>query len=162
MERKYFLVILSFILFSKCFQGQTVDSSAIILDSKDTIILNNKRRSLINPRNLELKQKKYWENFSKTTNENETDANLEELYKPMLSIGIGTLSFFGDIGDTIPGKNRINRAPFQGGFSYTLRLVNPLTDYLDVAFYAMIGGTSVNQTTESPLYPTPNGLIFRS
>ncbi len=162
MERKHFLFILSFILFCKCFQGQTVDSSAVILDSKDTIILNNKSRSLINPRNLELKQKKYWENFSKTTNENETDANLEELYKPMLSIGIGTLSFFGDIGDTIPGKNRINRAPFQGGFSYTLRLVNPLTDYLDVAFYAMIGGTSVNQTTESPLYPTPNGLIFRS
>ena len=162
MERKHFLVILSFILFCKCFKGQTVDSSAVILDSKDTIILNNKNRSLINPRNLELKQKKYWENFSKTTNENETDANLEELYKPMLSIGIGTLSFFGDIGDTIPGKNRINRAPFQGGFSYTLRLVNPLTDYLDVAFYAMIGGTSVNQTTESPLYPTPNGLIFRS
>ena len=62
MERKYFLVILSFILFSKCFQGQTVDSSSVILDSKDTIILNNKRRSLINPRNLELKQKKYWEN----------------------------------------------------------------------------------------------------
>ena len=75
MERKHFLVILSFILFYKCFQGQTVDSSAVILDSKDTIILNNKRRSLINPRNLELKQKKYWENFSKTTNENQTDAN---------------------------------------------------------------------------------------
>ena len=162
MERKHFLVILSFILFYKCFQGQTVDSSAVILDSKDTIILNNKRRSLINPRNLELKQKKYWENFSKTTNENQTDANLEELYKPTLSIGIGTLSFFGDIGDTISGKNRINRAPFQGGFSYTLRLVNPLTDYLDVAFYAMLGRTSVNQTTESSLYPTPNGLIFRS
>ena len=162
MERKHFLVILSFILFCKCFQGQTVDSSAVILDSKDTIILNNKRRSLINPRNLELKQKKYWENFSKTTNEKQTDANLEDLYKPILSIGIGTLSFFGDIGDTISGKNRINRAPFQGGFSYTLRLVNPLTDYLDVAFYAMLGSTSVNQTTESSLYPTPNGLIFRS
>ena len=162
MERKHFLVILSFILFCKSFQGQTVDSSAVILDSKDTIILNNKRRSLINPRNLELKQKKYWENFSKTTNENQTDANLEDLYKPILSIGIGTLSFFGDIGDTISGKNRIKRAPFQGGFSYTLRLVNPLTDYLDVAFYAMLGSTSVNQTTESSLYPTPNGLIFRS
>ena len=162
MERKHFLIILSFILFCKSFQGQTVDSSAVILDSKDTIILNNKRRSLINPRNLELKQKKYWENFSKTTNEKQTDANLEDLYKPILSIGIGTLSFFGDIGDTISGKNRINRAPFQGGFSYTLRLVNPLTDYLDVAFYAMLGSTSVNQTTESSLYPTPNGLIFRS
>jgi hypothetical protein len=162
MERKHFLVILSFILFCKCFQGQTADSSTVILDSKDTIILNNKSRSLINPRNLELKQKKYWENFSKTTKNNETVDDLEELYKPILSIGIGTLSFFGDIGDTIPGKNRINRAPFQGGFSYTLRLVNPLTDFLDVAFYAMIGRTSVNQTTESALYPTPNGLIFRS
>ena len=162
MGRKHFLVILSFILFCECFQGQTVDSSSVILDSKDTIILNNKSRSLINPRNLELKQKKYWENFSKTTNNNESDDNLEKLYKPILSVGIGTLSFFGDIGDTIPGKNRINRAPFQGGFSYTLRLVNPLTDYLDVAFYAMLGRTSVNQTTESPLYPTPNGLIFNS
>ena len=84
------------------------------------------------------------------------------MYKPILSVGVGTLSFFGDIGDTIPGKNRINRAPFQGGFSYTLRLVNPINDYLDVAFYAMLGRTSVNQTTESSLYPTPNGLIFRS
>ena len=26
----------------------------------------------------------------------------------------------------------------------------------------MLGRTSVNQTTESPLYPTPNGLLFRS
>ena len=139
MVRKHFLVILSFILFCECFHGQTVDSSTVILDSKDTIILNKKIRSLINPRNLEIKQKKYWENFSKTTNINETDDNLEKLYKPILSIGIGTLSFFGDIGDTITGKNRIKRAPFQGGFSYTLRLVNPLTDYLDVALYAMLG-----------------------
>jgi len=84
------------------------------------------------------------------------------LYKPILSLGVGTLSFFGDIGDTIPGKDRINRAPFQGGFSYTLRLVNPINEYLDFAFYAMIGNTGVNQTTESPLHPTPNGLLFRS
>ena len=162
MERKYFLVVLSIILLCKSFQGQSIDSSAVILDSKDTIILNTKKRSLINPRNLELKQKNYWENFTNKTNNTETVSNEEGLYKPILSFGIGTLSFFGDIGDTIPGKNRINRAPFQGGFSYTLRLVNPINDYLDVAFYAMIGSTSVNQNTESPLYPTPNGLIFNS
>ena len=84
------------------------------------------------------------------------------MYKPIISVGVGTLSFFGDIGDTVQGKNRINRAPFQGGFSYTLRLVNPLNDYLDVAFYAMFGSTSVRQTTPSSLYPTPNGLSFRS
>ena len=57
MDRKYFLVALSFILLCKSFQGQSIDSSAVILDSKDTIILNTKKRSLINPRNLELKQK---------------------------------------------------------------------------------------------------------
>tara|TARA_B100000768_G_scaffold32521_1_gene31129 strand:+ start:5031 stop:7262 length:2232 start_codon:yes stop_codon:yes gene_type:complete len=162
MDRKYFLVALSFILLCKSFQGQSIDSSAVILDSKDTIILNTKKRSLINPRNLELKQKNYWENFTNKINNTKTVSNEEGLYKPILSFGIGTLSFFGDIGDTIPGKNRINRAPFQGGFSYTLRLVNPINDYLDFAFYAMIGSTSVNQNTESPLYPTPNGLIFHS
>ena len=46
MERKYFLVVLSIILLCKSFQGQSIDSSAVILDSKDTIILNTKKRSL--------------------------------------------------------------------------------------------------------------------
>ena len=162
MERKHLLVILSILLFCSYFQAQTIDSSAVILDSKDTIILINNSKSLINPRNLELKQKNYWEDFSKQTKKDESVSNEEELYKPILSLGIGTLSFFGDIGDTINGKNRIKRAPFQGGFSYTLRLVNPINDYLDFAFYAMFGSTGVRQNTPSSLYPTPNGLSFRS
>jgi len=162
MEKKHILIILSVLLFCSNFQSQTVDSNAVILDSKDTIKLNYNNRSLINPKNLELKQKKYWENYTNQTQKYESTSNEEELNKPILSIGVGTLSFYGDIGDTIQGKNRINRAPFQGGFSYTLRLVNPINEYLDFAFYAMIGNTSVNQTTESPLYPTPNGLLFRS
>ena len=162
MERKHLLVIISILFFCSYFQAQTIDSSAVILDSKDTIILINNSKSLINPRNLELKQKNYWEDFSKQTKKDESVSNEEELYKPILSLGIGTLSFFGDIGDTINGKNRIKRAPFQGGFSYTLRLVNPINDYLDVAFYAMFGSTGVRQSTPSSLYPTPNGLSFRS
>ena len=162
MERKHLIVITIISLLCTCFKAQTTDSSAVILDSKDTIILNNNQRSLINPRNLELKQKNYWEEFTKKIKKAENASEEEELYKPIISVGVGTLSFFGDIGDTVQGKNRINRAPFQGGFSYTLRLVNPLNDYLDVAFYAMFGSTSVRQTTPSSLYPTPNGLSFRS
>ena len=162
MERKHLIVITIISLLCTCFKAQTTDSSAVILDSKDTIILNNNQRSLINPRNLELKQKNYWEEFTKKTKKAENASEEEELYKPIISVGVGTLSFFGDIGDTVQGKNRINRAPFQGGFSYTLRLVNPINDYLDVAFYAMFGSTSVRQTTPSSLYPTPNGLSFRS
>ena len=162
MERKHLIVITIISLLCTCFKAQTTDSSAVILDSKDTIIINNNQRSLINPRNLELKQKNYWEEFTKKTKKAENASEEEELYKPIISVGVGTLSFFGDIGDTVQGKNRINRAPFQGGFSYTLRLVNPINDYLDVAFYAMFGSTSVRQTTPSSLYPTPNGLSFRS
>jgi hypothetical protein len=162
MERKHLLLIVATLFFCSYSYAQTIDSTAVILDSKDTIKINNNSRSLINPRNLELKQKNYWEDYAKKTKKSESVSNEEELYKPILSIGVGTLSFFGDIGDTIPGKDRINRAPFQGGFSYTLRLVNPINEYLDFAFYAMIGNTGVNQTTESPLHPTPNGLLFRS
>ena len=162
MERKHLIVITIISLLCTCFKAQTTDSSSVILDSKDTIILNNNQRSLINPRNLELKQKNYWEEFTKKIKKAENASEEEELYKPIISVGVGTLSFFGDIGDTVQGKNRINRAPFQGGFSYTLRLVNPINDYLDVAFYAMFGSTSVRQTTPSSLYPTPNGLSFRS
>ena len=162
MERKHLLLIVATLFFCSYSYTQTIDSTAVILDSKDTIKINNNSRSLINPRNLELKQKNYWEDYAKKTKKSESVSNEEELYKPILSIGVGTLSFFGDIGDTIPGKDRINRAPFQGGFSYTLRLVNPINEYLDFAFYAMIGNTGVNQTTESPLHPTPNGLLFRS
>ena len=162
MERKHLLLIVGTLFFCSYSYAQTIDSTAVILDSKDTIKINNNSRSLINPRNLEIKQKNYWEYYAKKTKKSESVTKEEELYKPILSLGVGTLSFFGDIGDTIPGKDRINRAPFQGGFSYTLRLVNPINEYLDFAFYAMIGNTGVNQTTESPLHPTPNGLLFRS
>ena len=164
MERKHLLVIVGILFFCSYSYAQTVDSSAVILDSKDTIKTNNDNRSLINPKNLELKQKNYWEDYIKKTKKSQSVSIEEELYKPILSIGIGPLAFLGDVGDTVPGKDRIDRSSqiFQGGYSYTLRLVNPINDYLDVAFYAMLGRTSVNQTTESPLYPTPNGLLFRS
>ena len=36
----------------------------------------------------------------------------------------------------------MKRLPWSNpGFSYTIRLINPINDYLDVAFYAMFGQT---------------------
>ena len=59
MERKHLLFIFSTLFFCCYSYAQTVDSSAVMLDSKDTIKTNNDNRSLINPKNLELKQKNY-------------------------------------------------------------------------------------------------------
>ena len=160
MKRKHIIVILILLLSSSLFNAQNNDSTNIILDSKDTIVSSGKAKSLINPRNLELKKLNYWEEYANKLKKSESEYEEESLYKPIVSFGVGTLSFFGDIGDTVPGKNNIKRAPFQGGFSYTLRLINPINEYLDVAFYAMFGNTSVKQNYQSALFP--EGLIFNS
>ena len=160
MKIKHIIVILILLLSSSLLNAQNNDSTNIILDSKDTIISIGKSRSLINPRNLELKKLNYWEEYANKLKNVEPEYEEESLYKPIVSLGIGTLSFFGDIGDTVPGKNNIKRSPFQGGFSYTLRLINPINEYLDVAFYAMFGNTTVKQNYQSALFP--NGLIFNS
>ena len=160
MKRSHIIVIQILLLSSSLFNAQNNDSTNIILDSKDTIVSSGKAKSLINPRNLELKKLNYWEEYANKLKKSEPEYEEESLYKPIVSFGIGTLSFFGDIGDTVPGKNNIKRSPFQGGFSYTLRLINPINEYLDVAFYAMFGNTSVKQNYQSAIFP--EGLIFNS
>ena len=160
MKRNHIIVILILLLSCSLFNAQNNDSTNIILNSKDTIVSIGKAKSLINPRNLELKKLNYWEEYANKLKKSEPEYEEESLYKPIVSFGIGTLSFFGDIGDTVPGKNNIKRSPFQGGFSYTLRLINPINEYLDVAFYAMFGNTSVKQNYQSAIFP--EGLIFNS
>ena len=135
------------------------DTSLIILDTKDTIIGNKNSRSLINPKNLEIRQKKYWEDVIDTSNEIEEESNQEKLFKPMVSIGIGSLSFLGDIGDTVDGK--LKRYPFQSLVpTYTLRLVNPINEFLDLSFYVMFGRTSIKENNPRPLISNP--LIFNT
>lgn len=135
------------------------DTSPIILDTKDTIIGNKNSRSLINPKNLEIRQKKYWEDVIDTSNEIEEESNQEKLFKPMVSIGIGSLSFLGDIGDTVDGK--LKRYPFQSLVpTYTLRLVNPINEFLDLSFYVMFGRTSIKENNRRPLISNP--LIFNT
>ena len=75
MERKHLLFIVIILFFCSYSYAQIVDSSAVILDSKDTIKINNNSRSLINPRNLELKQKNYWEDYAKKTKKSESNAS---------------------------------------------------------------------------------------
>ena len=135
------------------------DTSPIILDTKDTIIGNKNSRSLINPKNLEIRQKKYWEDVTDTSNEIEEESNQEKLFKPMVSIGIGSLSFLGDIGDSVDGK--LKRYPFQSLVpTYTLRLVNPINEFLDLSFYVMFGRTSIKENEPRPLISNP--LIFNT
>ena len=135
------------------------DTSPIILDTKDTIIGNKNSRSLINPKNLEIRQKKYWEDVIDNSNEIEKESNQEKLFKPMVSIGIGSLSFLGDIGDTVDGK--LKRYPFQSLVpTYTLRLVNPINEFLDLSFYVMFGRTSIKENNRRPLISNP--LIFNT
>ena len=135
------------------------DTPPIILDTKDTIIGNKNSRSLINPKNLEIRQKKYWEDVIDTSNEIEEESNQEKLFKPMVSIGIGSLSFLGDIGDSVDGKLR--RYPFQSLVpTYTLRLVNPINEFLDLSFYVMFGRTSIKENDRRPLISNP--LIFNT
>lgn len=157
MKRNHIIVILILLLSSSLFNAQNDDSS-IILDSKDTIVSSGKVKSLINPRNLELKKLNYWEEYASKLKKSKPEYEEESLYKPIVSFGIGTLAFYGDIGDSLNGK--IRRSPFSGGFSYTLRLINPINEYLDVAFYAMFGNTSVKQNYQSAIFP--EGLIFNS
>ena len=135
------------------------DTPPIILDTKDTIIGNKNSRSLINPKNLEIRQKKYWEDVIDNSNEIEQESNQEKLFKPMVSIGIGSLSFLGDIGDSVDGKLR--RYPFQSLVpTYTLRLVNPINEFLDLSFYVMFGRTSIKENDRRPLISNP--LIFNT
>ena len=64
MKIKHIIVILILLLSSSLLNAQNNDSTNIILDSKDTIISIGKSKSLINPRNLELKKLNYWEEYA--------------------------------------------------------------------------------------------------
>lgn len=52
------------------------------------------------------------------------------------------MTFYGDI-----GANHSGYHPTVSRLGYDLRLINPLTDYLDVSFYVMFGQVSSNERT---------------
>ena len=102
MKRSHIIVILNALLLSSSLLTRKIMIPPILfLIQKIQLFLAGKNKSLINPRNLELKKLNYWEEYANKLKKSEPEYEEESLYKPMISFGIGTLSFFGDIGDTI-------------------------------------------------------------
>ena len=62
------------------------------------------------------------------------------IFKPQLSVGLGMLTFYGDI-----GMNNQGYHPMVSRIATTLRLINPLNEFLDVGFYVLFGEISVNE-----------------
>ncbi len=74
--------------------------------------------------------------------EDEETPNDEFLFKPQLSLGTGMLTFYGDIGSNHRGYH-----PMVSRLATTLRLINPLNDFLDLGFYVLFGQISANERT---------------
>lgn len=90
----------------------------------------------------------------KTGEEESTSTDLpstEFIFRPKLSLGIGNFTFYGDV-----STNHTGFHPTVSRLAYDLRLINPLTDYLDMNFYVLFGQASANERT-----PTRN-LNFNS
>ena len=62
------------------------------------------------------------------------------IFKPKLSLGVGMLTFYGDI-----GMNNEGYHPMVSRIATTLRLINPLNEFLDVGFYVLFGEISANE-----------------
>ncbi len=66
----------------------------------------------------------------------------EFIFKPQVSLGTGMLTFYGDIGSNHQGYH-----PMVSRLATTLRLINPLNDFLDLGFYVLFGQISANERT---------------
>lgn len=66
----------------------------------------------------------------------------EFIFRPKLSLGIGMFTFYGDVSSNHQGYH-----PTVSRLAYDLRLINPLTDYLDMNFYVLFGQVSANERT---------------
>jgi hypothetical protein len=85
------------------------------------------------------------ESTSESTEDNSTAVDLPStdfVFRPKLSLGIGMFTFYGDISTNHQGYH-----PTVSRLAYDLRLINPLTDYLDMNFYVLFGQVSANERT---------------
>lgn len=85
------------------------------------------------------------ENSEDKTEENNVVVDLPStdfIFRPKLSLGIGMFTFYGDV-----STNHTGYHPTVSRLAYDLRLINPLTDYLDMNFYVLFGQVSANERT---------------
>ena len=72
----------------------------------------------------------------------ESSTEDEFIFKPQVSLGTGILTFYGDVGSNHQGYH-----PMVSRLATTLRLINPLNDFLDLGFYVLFGQISANERT---------------
>jgi len=80
--------------------------------------------------------------ISEQENDFQSSAKEEFIFKPQVSLGTGMLTFYGDIGSNHQGYH-----PMVSRLATTLRLINPLNDFLDLGFYVLFGQISANERT---------------
>lgn len=90
-------------------------------------------------------------NESSSVEGSETSASEGFIFRPRLSLGIGMFTFYGDILTNNKGMH-----PTVSRLAYDLRLINPLTDYLEMNFYVLFGQASANERS------TTRNLNFNS
>ena len=114
-----------------------IDSISSIQESPDSMEVDNSSIEL-EPSVEEINSN----SFSNELIEDEKTPNDEFLFKPQLSLGTGMLTFYGDIGSNHRGYH-----PMVSRLATTLRLINPLNDFLDLGFYVLFGQISANERT---------------
>ncbi len=83
------------------------------------------------------------EDISERSSDSKSDSeDLGFIFRPKLSLGVGMFTFYGDVNTNHNGFH-----PTVSKIAYELRLINPLTDYLDLNFYALFGQVSANERT---------------
>lgn len=76
-----------------------------------------------------------------SANSEPTPPALGEIFKPTIGIGVGNISFFGDL------YTKHFQKPGTSRFGYELHLSQPLNQYLHLNFYVMFGKMGANERT---------------
>jgi hypothetical protein len=133
--------------FAFCQVDQIADSTSSEVWVDDFLDVDSSENQISNPNSSQaspdLIDTVQTPSFTKNQNSVNTNNEVDEfIFKPQVSIGTGMLTFYGDIGTNHQGYH-----PMVSRLATTLRLINPLNDYLDIGFYVMFGEISANERT---------------
>jgi hypothetical protein len=133
--------------FAFCQVDQIADSTSSEVWVDDFVDVDSSENQISNPNSSQVSpdliDTVQTPSFTKNQNSVNTNNEVDEfIFKPQVSIGTGMLTFYGDIGTNHQGYH-----PMVSRLATTLRLINPLNDYLDIGFYVMFGEISANERT---------------
>jgi len=74
-------------------------------------------------------------------NDDDNDNDVLKIeFKPRVGLGVGMFTFYGDVASNHQGYH-----PTVSKLGYDISISNPLTDYLDIKFYGMMGTIGANE-----------------